>query len=186
MGGATTRPDASAIHAHATLRRGALFLCAGRPGDPVAGERLAGPHRARLLGNQLRELDRFLNILIDEVASSRGIATRTGERNTANKLARFKGALALDDADHARLSALGRMRECLFHCRGRVGRGTAGLTTGWPGNAPRRFAPGQEITMSPQELAGIGGFYLDIADGLLAAAWWRSKPRPPEVVIAAE
>jgi hypothetical protein len=150
-----------------------LFLCAGRPDDPVPGGRLTGRYRARLLGNQLRELDRFLNILIDEVASSRGVASRVGERNTANKLARFRRTLALDDPDHARLIALGRARECLFHCRGQVGRTATGLTVGWPGEAPRRFEAGEELTMSPQDLAGIGGFYLDIADGLLAAASWR-------------
>jgi len=147
-----------------------LFLCAGRPDDRLPDDLLAGPHRARLLGNQLRELDRFLNILIDEVARSRGVAIRAGEWNTANKLARLRRVAVPDDPDHGRLTALGRARECLFHCRGRVG-GGAGLTAGWPREAPRRFAPGEEIAMSARDLAGVGAFYLDIADGLLATTW---------------
>jgi hypothetical protein len=162
------------LSAHTTLRRATRFLGAGlAAGEGMPARLGAGPFRAKVLGNGLRELDRFLNVLVDEVAASHGLDLPT-ERNTANKLGRLRPTLAGERADHARLRALGRSRECLFHCNGRVRRGDsrteAVMTAGWPADAPRRFAVGEELTMSADELAEVCAFYLGIADRLLVSA----------------
>ena len=103
--------ESAALRASAvTLARATAFLQAGH----------GGPFRARALANGLRELDRFLSVLIDEAARS-GLAGSLDEaelarqRNTPNKLRGVRAALGLDSPDHERLRAIGRSRERLFH-----------------------------------------------------------------------
>ncbi|MBQ1498881.1 MAG: hypothetical protein IIZ38_11255 [Sphingomonas sp.] len=174
--GAVTVVSPELIRAHATLQRGSHFLGLGLGGPGAAPRAIEGRYRAKVIGNGLRELDRFLNLLVGETARCRGIALPGGERNTANKLARLRHALRVPDPDHARLVALGRSRNCLFHCAGTVrrgdGDGEAVMTTGWHGEGGglRRVPVGAELVLSPAELSEICLFYRDIADRLLAEA----------------
>ena len=125
--------------AHATLRAAALFLGA----DDLRPRRSVAPNK--VVGNGLRELDRFLSILIDEVAvqASRDAATLDrlrSRRNTANKLRMLQAMLGRrHHPDHRRLRALGRSRDCLFYCDGRVRRADVRsgqmMTAGWPSHA---------------------------------------------------
>lgn len=173
---AVTVTSAELIRAHATLRRGSHFLGLGLGGPGAAPRAIEGRHRAKVIGNGLRELDRFLNLLVGEAARCRGIAMPRGERNTANKLARLRRALRVPDPDHARLMALGRSRNCLFHCGGTVRRGDrrgeAAMTAGWHGEGGvlRRVPVGAELAVSPDDLSEVCLFYRDIADRLLAEA----------------
>lgn len=171
--------DALAL-ADATLRRGAAFFmtslgaCAVPPPDVAPG---AHRLRSRVIGNGLRELDRFLNILIDEALrrSRRPAAPR--QRNTANKLSAFRAASsAAERDDHARLIALGRSRDCLFHCNGLArradARGAATMTLGWPdANGALRCVPlGGTIALDRADLESVSRFYLDLADELVRGA----------------
>lgn len=166
--------------AYATLKRGTGFLDAGLCAPGRARPRpIAGPHSARVIGNALRELDRFLNILIGEAARAGGLSMHDGEYNTANKLRAFRRAVRDEDADHERLRAIGRTRECLFHCAGIVRRpdrpGGALMTTGWleawgDGTRLRRVALGESLMVSAGDLAELCRYYDGIARTLLAHA----------------
>lgn len=163
--------------ASATLFRGAAFLgaCLRAPIAHDVESRspaIAGRHRAKVIGNGLRELDRFLNLLIDAVSTAQGLPVRPGQHNTANKLAVYRAALALPHDDGGRLRALGRSRDCLFHCGGRVRRGDrrGGLTMtiGWPERpgheAPlRRVIVGEDLTVTRGDLDDVCRFYRRIA-----------------------
>jgi len=163
--------------AFATLNRGAAFLGAGlrgaREGDVhTVAAPISGPHRAKVIANGLRELDRFLNLLIDEALRAQGQMVFPGQRNTANKLAIYCAAHGRRDDHGARLRALGRSRACLLHCGGRVlrgdRRGAASMTAGWPElpgtQTPlRRFRIGEMLVISAYDLADIGDFYHRLA-----------------------
>jgi hypothetical protein len=136
-------------HASSTLFRGAAFLgaCLRTPTAHEVESRspaIVGRYRAKVIGNGLRELDRFLNLLIDAVSDADGLPVRPGQRNTANKLSAYRAAKSLPNRDDGRLRALARSRDCLFHCGGRVRRGDrrdgVAMTVGWPersgGDAP--------------------------------------------------
>ncbi|WP_234149864.1 hypothetical protein [Sphingobium sufflavum] len=125
----------------ATVRRGALFVASGcqAPGGGM-GTTVTGPYRAKVIGNSLRELDRFLNLLADEVGrtmarSAADMGAIRREHNTANKIRGLRGRRGLASPDHDRLRALGRSRDCMVHCDGLVKRGdgpdAAYLTLGW-------------------------------------------------------
>jgi len=176
-GGAATGPGS----ALATLSRGTSFFGNGRV---VAddGARAGGVEtalRAKVIGNGLRELDRFLNLLIDEVADlvvgpGPDAARFRAQRNTANKLRRVRAAMALPSPDHDRLLAIARSRDCLFHCAGIVRRGddrtAARLTVGWPEDGPpRAYAVGERIVVGAADLNGVCRFYDRVAADLLAA-----------------
>jgi hypothetical protein len=148
------------------LRRGARFLGSGRCA-------VEGRFRPKVIGNGLRELDRFLNVLIGEIARSCGVTLKRGQDNTANKLRSLRGAMGTSDPDHARLRAFGRTRECLFHCAGRVARGDARdgamLTTGWcAARGLRRVAVGSELQVSAGDIAEACSYYEALAGRLLA------------------
>ena len=133
---------------------------------------MEGRYRAKVIGNGLRELDRFLNVLIGEVARSCGVPLPRGQDNTANKLHSLRQAMGAPDPDHARLRAFGRTRECLFHCAGTVGRGDVRggtmLTTGWrEASGLRRVAVGTELIVSGGDIADACSFYEDLAGQLL-------------------
>lgn len=168
----------------ATLNRGADFVGAGlcqarasassRTSTPVSS-----PYRAKVIANGLRELDRFLNLLLDEALRAQGQTGFPSQRNTANKLGAFWSAHGRPDVHGARLRALGRSRECLFHCGGRVQRGdyrgTATMTSGWPEmpgtQGPlRRFGVGDTMVVGVKDLADIGVFYRALAREIHALA----------------
>jgi len=164
-------------HASSTLFRGAAFLgaCLRAPiahdvesGSPA----IDGRYRAKVIGNGLRELDRFLNLLIDAVSTAEGLPVRPGQHNTANKLSAYRAARSLPNHDDGRLRALGRSRDCLFHCGGRVQRGdrrgATTMTVGWPGyGAPLdRVTVGQDLTVTRGDLDDVCLFYRRIAHDL--------------------
>ncbi|MBO9624373.1 MAG: hypothetical protein J7500_16820 [Sphingomonas sp.] len=170
--------DDGLVRAHATLTRGARFLGAGLSAQAgVAPAAIGGRYRAKVIGNGLRELDRFLNVLIDEASLRIGLPVVAGQRNTANKLRAFRAADGAACAtDEVRLRALGRSRDCLFHCGGIVtradARGGTRMTAGWAGPcAPlRSFAIGEELVLSAGELAGVCAFYESLAAEVVASA----------------
>ena len=148
------------------MRRGARFLGSGQAA-------IQGGYPAKVVGNGLRELDRFLNVLIGEVARSCGVTLQRGQDNTANRLRSLRVAMVVADADHARLRAFGRTRECLFHCAGLVGRGDvrggAMLTTGWRDDSGLRRVPvGEALIVSAGDIADACGYYEALAGQLLA------------------
>jgi hypothetical protein len=171
-------------HASSTLFRGATFLgaCLRAPiahdvesGSPA----IAGCYRAKVIGNGLRELDRFLNLLIDAVSSAEGLPVRPGQHNTANKLSAYRAAKSLPNHDEGRLRALGRSRDCLFHCGGRVRRGdcrdTMAMTVGWPARAGYdapldRVMVGQDMNVTRGDLDDVCLFYRRIAHDLCGGA----------------
>ncbi|MGK6356218.1 hypothetical protein ACMGDH_13460 [Sphingomonas sp. DT-207] len=166
--------------AHATLDRGARFLSAGlRPQQDAAPAAIAGRYRAKVIGNGLRELDRFLNLLLDEASLRIGFPARPGQRNTANKLRQFRIATGVDrEGDLERLHALGRSRDCLFYSGGIVTRGDfrsgPSMTAGWSGpdlaKGLRRFGVGEELEVTAADLAGICAFYEALAAEVVAGS----------------
>jgi hypothetical protein len=171
--------SAGLTRAHATLDRGARFLGAGlRPQQDAAPAAIAGCYRAKVIGNGLRELDRFLNLLLDEASLRIGLAARPGQRNTANKLRQFRTVTGIDrDPDLMRLNALGRSRDCLFYSGGIVTRGDfrggPSMTAGW--STPdipdlRSFAVGEQLEVTAADLAGICAFYEALAAEVVAGS----------------
>jgi hypothetical protein len=139
-----------------------------------------GPYRVRVIANHLRELDRFLNLLIDEVAIASGHpgfdpARLARQRNTAAKLGAVRHLLALPNPDDHRLRAIGRTRDCLFHCAGIARhpdrRGSRLMTSGWRDgtNGLRQFALGQALIPDKRDLDDLCRFYAHIARTLRAA-----------------
>lgn len=175
---------ATLIRAHDTLVAGCHFLGSGRAGTnrETPDDRL----RARVIGNGLRELDRFLNLLIGEVARSLAVPIPVDEHHTANRLRRLRHALGITDPDHARLMAIGRSRACLFHCWGMVRRadqpGERGMTSGWwaaggEARALRVVALGDRLAVSATDLAEMCRFYEILAGELLGQAMARPAAR---------
>jgi hypothetical protein len=167
--------------AGATFSRATLFLGNGlsMTGSPGAAP-INGPLRNKVIGNSLRELDRFLNLLIDEIAAAilprEDSARFERQRNTANKYRALRAAMALPSPDHARLLAIGRSRDCLFHCGGIVRRGDRRgdrvMTAGWvrPDSARAvQIAIGERLAIDAADLAQLCGFYDALAGDLLAA-----------------
>ncbi|WP_066806249.1 hypothetical protein [Sphingomonas asaccharolytica] len=167
-------------HASSTLFRGAAFLgaCLRAPTELDVESRspaIVGRYRAKVIGNGLRELDRFLNLLIDAASTAEGLPVHPGQRNTANKLAAYRTAKSLPNDDDARLRALGRSRDCLFHCGGRVRRGdrrgAMAMTVGWParagyGSALDSVMVGQDLNVTRGDLDDVCLFYREIARDL--------------------
>ncbi len=155
--------------------RGARLLGGGLSHDDY---RAFGPLPPKVIGNGLRELDRFLNLLIGEVALALALPIARDEANTANRLSRFREGLGLDDPDHARLRAIGRSRACLFYCNGVVRRadetGGGAMTAGWWSEARepvlRRVAMGERLTVSARDLAEICDFYESLGEAVMAYA----------------
>jgi hypothetical protein len=134
-----------------------------------------------VIANGLRELDRFLSILLDEVARSAGWATMDLDeiarmRNTSTKLGivNERSGARIDGCD--RLLALSRCRALLFHCDGVVRRGdrrgVPSLTLGWPCNMQEGAAvilqQGDHLIVGARQLAWIGAFYEQLGTLLLA------------------
>jgi hypothetical protein len=133
-----------------------------------------------MVGNGLRELDRFLSILLDEVARSAGWAPIEIDeiarmRNTSTKLdiVSEKSGTRIDGSD--RLLALSRCRALLFYCGGVVRRGDrrgiVGLTLGWPSDmqdgAAAILQRGDRMIVGPDQLAWICSFYERLGSLLL-------------------
>ena len=165
--------------AYLAIRRGASAFERGwYPGVGLAG-RLSGEQlRCRVIGNSLRELDRFLNMLIDETLVACARPSARTIRNTANKLTAVRSHEPGPMRDHARLMALGRSRTCLLYMSGHVSRGDRSgdtlLTIGWWHESAdpetrtlRRVAVGDRLRLSDGEVAEAGAYYVAIADSLI-------------------
>ena len=133
--------------------------------------------RSKVIGNGLRELDRFLNLLIDETARSHGAPAFPNQRNTAHKLRRLHGMPAIADDDSDRLIALGRSRCSLFYCQGIARHRDADdpvmMTLGWPvrpgaGQPLRRVPLGSRLTLGPGDFESVSLFYGRLAKVLAA------------------
>ena len=167
--------------AYRTLVRGTTFLGGRMADEAIVGN--AGALGPKVIANGLRELDRFLGLLIDEAAA----LTRAGradpigpggQRNTANKLRSLHAALGSASPHHARLRALGRSRDCLFHCDGIVRRaderGGTFMTAGWPPSIGLEDAPlmtvalGEALVISTIDIRRVCDFYDQIAADLVA------------------
>ncbi len=133
-----------------------------------------------MIGNGLRELDRFLSVLLDEVVLAAGWGDADLRmfgrlRNTANKWEAISVRLGLPTHDLARLRALGRCRGSLFYCDGVVRRGDTRqgrtLTLGWPTDGEDSGADvvltlGECLAIGPAELAWVCAFYTRIGNDL--------------------
>lgn len=165
-------PSPALAAAIATMRRGTAFMGGGLV--RAGGERVGDRYRARLAGNSLRELDRFLNLLIDAAVEAGGGAARPHQANTAAKYRTIAPMGRRGTADHRRLLALGRSRACLFYCDGVVRRpdrrGGATMTIGWPGADGRLGVRrlGEELRIDAADLGDIAAFYRRLADRIVA------------------
>jgi hypothetical protein len=131
-------------------------------------------------------------VLIDEIAAEVDIdddalALLRTRRNTANKLRMLLAALGLASPDHRRLRALGRSRDCLFHCGGMVRRADsrAGsmMTTGWSARSATdaglmAFPLGSRLRIDRTDIEDICRFYDRLADDLLSQSQARRTERP--------
>lgn len=156
-----------------------MFLSNGLSTHPALEGPLpiVGPYRAKVIGNSLRELDRFLSLLIDEVAQSVLPAEEQAgflrQRNTPNKLQALRAAMAMPSPDHARLRAIGRSRDCLFYCGGIVRRGDRRgeptLTPGWrlSSGLDRRLIMGDRLEIGGENLSELCEFYDAVVVDLL-------------------
>lgn len=143
-------------HAHATLARGIAYLSrhvAPRCEKATGAATLHAP----FIGNALGELDRFLNLLVDEVARWLGEPARPDQRNTANKLRTLQLAVGGVESSHARLSAVGRSRDYLKHSGGRDATGAA-------------HEPVAPLELSSADLLSICRLYSDAGRDLRAVA----------------
>jgi hypothetical protein len=168
--------------AHATLLRATRFLGNGlRSAEERAVPGIEGKYRLKVIGNSLRELDGFLNALIDQALRPAGPAIVTdlaGVRNTANKLSVARTHIGRPNPEFERLRALGRSRDCLFYCAGIVRRaderdGTT-FTAGWPPSASSENAPplilnvGDELSVNAIDIKRVSEFYCSLASRFLS------------------
>lgn len=160
--------------AHGTLSRAAAFFLDG----PGRAGWTGGKLHAKVVGNGLRELDRFLSVLLDELAERSShwpddeVVAFARTRNTASKLALFSTRMGLPDPDLGGWRALGRCRDCLYYTGGVVRRAdtraSTAMTLGWPGPAHARL--GQPIPLTGPDVAWICALYRTTAADLVAAA----------------
>lgn len=169
----------------ATLTRASAFLSAGlrAPRAGCGPLSIEGPMRVKVLANSLRELDRLLSLLIDEAAlfvAPEGFdhAAFARLRNTPNKLSRLHVALALPPSRHERLRAVGRSRNCLFHCGGVVMRGSgidgSNISQKMPeidyeNHASGQFRIGDDLIVSVDDLQNVCALYDQIGFQLIEA-----------------
>jgi len=163
--------------AYETLRRASNFLAAlpstlGKSAS-ARSEFVLPP---RVLGNGLRELDRFLDHLIIETGRNAGINAAAGGRRSEQRLRHLRQELCIDHPDQDRLRALERSRVCLYHYQGIVQRGdgprvdvmTSGWHTGIPGASPlRQVRLGQILAISADDLTEVCAWYRRLAATLL-------------------
>lgn len=170
--------DLSALlEAHAVMAAGCRFLIS-RNLRAAAGAHLTQPYpkiRLRMAGNGLKELDRFLSILIDECGRIGGLtpdarADFTSGAEMPRKLCRLDSLGGRFSRDMPRLRAIGRVRlaasgEQPIAFGARL---DCDLAVASAGSASRQGVRGSNLEISDQALAAIAEFYLSIADRLRA------------------
>lgn len=155
------------------MTRGTAFLRArvGMLGLPTLPEEQG--RRARMIGNALRELDHFLNILVEATQIVPARHRLADRHNTARQWRDLQRSRSLSESSYPRLRALGRSRACLFHCFGIVRRADARdgawMTAGWSsdGNTLDRVPLGEALSPSPAHLLDTCRFYDGIASDLV-------------------
>ncbi len=131
----------------------------------------------RMIGNRLRELDRFLSVLIEDVAAGsappehdrKGFARL---RNTPMKLRVVEDMFATGADDDARLRAIGRIAACLHHCKGQIHTASIHDDVLIARGSEKGPATPQKsrLLVDPQTLLAICSFYRGIGDRLLTLA----------------
>jgi hypothetical protein len=153
--------------AHGSLQRGCAFLVARRNWplpDLSDGELRVELRRA---GNCLRELDRFLCLLLDACAAASMGQGALLAFERSHDAARKWRRIVRSDMEAQRLEAIARLR-----------RTACGEQRGTPRAAPARDlalataglaqAPAAPLRLGEDSLAAIALFYLELADGLVA------------------
>jgi len=177
---------AALLNAHATLNRGAAQVTLWRnPSHAGEGNGSEGNRgaliRTRMVGNCLRELDRFLSVCMDETALHLDASGPLDSafprlRNTPNKLRLVEARIGAMTSRHVRLRAIGRISACLHHCSGHIHdpglHGDVALAhgAGWdvmPPMEPPRTEMGK-LNLTGSTIIRIGAFYREIAEDLLA------------------
>ena len=133
-------------------------------------------HHAAPGDHEADELDRFLDVLVDEAAATLNAEGFGRLRNVPNKLRAVHAVLDLPSPGHERLRAIGRVRECLHRRRGEA-RDAAiwddlAAATGHPAAPAARSA---WLVLAPPDLTPICAFYEAITLALLAALRARSS-----------
>lgn len=131
--------------------------------------------RSKVIGNGLRELDRFLNLLVDAAVRERSEWVTPKQWNTANKLRGFRQESADTRDEYRRVVALGRSRNSLFHCSGIARHHDRDdpllMTLGWtggPGSPLTRVSLGVPIVLSASDFECIGQFYGALAQSVVS------------------
>lgn len=163
--------EAGFAAAYAALRAGCAYLIArGADGAGYTPPPVIGIRRAC---NCLKELDRFLVVIIDAAAAACGaphgdrvIYVREGD--AAGRLARNPALRAFFARDLARLRAIGRIRSlALGDAPAEVGcRPVADLALATMGHDLADQARGAPFALGDRTLAAIAVFYLDLAERL--------------------
>ena len=188
-GGQGSGGDCAALEAaYGTLMRATVFLSSSlrvrSTGGRGGGDDLPHAGGAKVVGNGLRELDRFLCLLLDEAVG--GISPPTfdraafgRQRNAANKLRAFHRIAGLDAPDGERLRAIGRVRDCLHHCRGIVHDEAVHADLHFASATPAsdRMSDTPRLSISFDALARICQFYGETGTGLMQVL--RDNPRIP-------
>ena len=124
----------------------------------------------RVTANRIRELDRFLAVMLDEAAGRIGGAGHDAEQfdrisNTSKKLRAVEMSVGMAAADHGRLRALGRIAARLrgpsHHWRARSLRVDMELV-GAEGCANIDSRSGKASRSLPLNLSTISSFYYDL------------------------
>jgi len=164
---------AAFVAAHAAMQDGCRFLIArgadrrGFVPPPVIAVRRAC--------NCLKELDRFLVVMIDACFAADGAphgnrAVYVRDGDAAGRLCRNAALRRVFARDIARLRAIGRIRALsLGDAPAEAGcRPTADLALATLGDDLADQAPGAPFALGDRTLAAIAGFYLALADRLSA------------------
>lgn len=101
------------VRAHATLIAGCDFISRHKV-TPAVRNPWADKVHNRMVANRLRELDRFLSVLLEEVAAALGGLSHDAKRfartgSTARKLRMVEGMAGKPSGHDARLRAIGRV-----------------------------------------------------------------------------
>lgn len=158
--------------AHLTLIRAASFVrqshsMFAHPGHGGEMQRLRG----RVIGNHLRELDRFLCVLVDAAGARRG-GNAASRRDATVKLAMSAAGLGEYPKQALRLKALRRSFNCLVFTSGLVTRGDERgariMSVGWwcdpRQTALQSVAVGEHLDVSAADLLDAAEFYVQLGD----------------------
>lgn len=170
---------AQTARAHATLRQGVRFISGLAPwAEPPAHGRQAVV-RARYVGNCLRELDRFLALLLDAACEAPRPRVLTLKPDTAERMGAYRHGGWDSRPAQDRLRALDRSRRCLLHEGGRVAcpdvPGGWWLTAGWRATESpdlRRYAVGAHLRPNAGDLRDIAHFYGGLGDRVVEGSSW--------------